>query len=56
MTPDEQVDLCEFIGCNRQGWVVLHWGPKLTPPLRVACHSHQSADDLSMFQDRRAKS
>jgi len=46
--------LCEHVDCERDGWVVLHFGPHLTPPLRIACMTHQSVSDLSEFRDRSA--
>ena len=47
-----EVTLCEFTGCDRDGWVVLHFGPKLTPPLRVACMAHRTVSELEQFRDR----
>lgn len=47
--------LCEYVGCSNPGWVVLHFGPKLTPPLRVACQTHKNGvtvDDLHLFPER----
>jgi hypothetical protein len=45
--------LCEHVGCDRPGWVVLYFGPNLTPPLRVACAAHQKVSDLDLFRERK---
>lgn len=49
--PDYDAPVCEFRDCRNSGWVVLHFGPKKTPPRRVACHGHQSETDLSQFRN-----
>lgn len=48
----DDATLCEYIGCDNDGWVVLHFGPNLTPPLRTACMTHKTCNDLDMFRER----
>lgn len=43
--------LCEVPDCDRHGWVVNHYGAKLTPPLHIVCRGHLNAE-LSAFEQR----
>lgn len=45
----EQSTACEYAGCDHEGWTVLHFGPKMTPPLRIACRTHMTSVDLAAF-------
>ncbi len=42
---------CEHVGCDKEGWTVLHFGPNMTAPRRVACAGHERVTDLSKFRD-----
>jgi hypothetical protein len=52
-TIESDEPLCEYRGCDKPGWVVLCFGPKKTPPLRIACTVHQHIVNLALFRDRK---